>query len=76
MRKLRESAAQHGRTAEAETREILRCALADKADAATEAGRADNLWDALRRVVEPLGGVDLELPPRELPRKPPFTDED
>ncbi len=69
MRKLKERAARHGGTPEEEAREMLRCALAQKAVAGTQAA-TENLWDALRRAVEPLGGVDLEIPPREPPRKP------
>jgi hypothetical protein len=53
MRKLKERAAPHGRTAEEEAREILRCALADKGDAGTETG--EDLWQSIRRLVEPLG---------------------
>jgi plasmid stability protein len=68
-RKLRVRAAQHGRSMEEEARQILRHALTQKAD------KPENLWDAIRRLVEPLGGVDLELPPREPPREPPHFDE-
>ena len=64
-RKLRIRAAQHGRSMEDEVRQILRGAL-------SEASRsAGNLYDAIRRHIEPLGGVDLELPAREPIREPP-----
>ena len=68
-RKLRVRAARHGRSMEEEARQILRSALAEKA------GGATNLFDAIRRRIEPLGGVDLEIPPREPIREPPRFDE-
>ena len=43
---------------ENEAQEILRTALAQ------EPAQAQNLADAIRRRVEPLGGVELSLPPR------------
>ncbi|MBV8169980.1 MAG: plasmid stabilization protein [Alphaproteobacteria bacterium] len=64
-RKLRERAARHGRSMEAEARDILRAALTD---AAAPSG---NLYDAIRRHIEPLGGVDLTLPKREPAHEPP-----
>jgi plasmid stability protein len=68
-RKLRLRAAQHGRSMEEEARQILRAALARTAPT----GR--DLYAAIRRRIEPIGGVDLELPPRELPREPPRFEE-
>lgn len=68
-RKLRVRAARHGRSMEEEARQILRSALAEKA------GKPANLFDAIRRRIEPLGGVDLEIPPREPIREPPRFDE-
>ena len=50
---------------EEEARDILRCALAE----ATE--MTENLADAIRRRVEPFGGIELELPPRGPLRDPP-----
>jgi antitoxin FitA len=65
--RLRVRAAEHGKSMEEEAREILRQALA--APAPAEAG-AD--WvSRIRERLKPFGGVDLELPPRQLPRKPP-----
>lgn len=32
-------------------------------------------YEAIRKHIEPLGGIELELPPRELPRDPPTFDE-
>jgi antitoxin FitA len=57
-KKLRVQAAQHGRSMEDEARHILRAALSQKAQAPL------NMYDAIRRRVEPLGGVELEIPPR------------
>ena len=70
-KQLRVRAAENGRSMEAEARTILRAAL-DAAPAPEE-----NLYDAIRRIVEPIGGVELELPPREPMRDPPdFSSED
>ena len=53
---------------EEEARDILRCALAE------EPGRHENLADFIRRVIEPLGGVELPPFPRGPLRDPPdFT---
>jgi plasmid stability protein len=66
--KLRVRAAEHGKSMEEEAREILRQALTP-APAAGETG-AD--WVShIRKIVEPFGGFDLELPERLPPRKPP-----
>ncbi|MBX9698891.1 MAG: plasmid stabilization protein [Acetobacteraceae bacterium] len=62
---LRERAARHGRSVEEEARGILRDALAP--DAVPE----ENLYVAIRRIVEPFGGFELDLPPREFGRDPP-----
>jgi plasmid stability protein len=67
-RKLRLRAAQRNRSMEDEARDILRTVLAQ------EPAQAGNLVDAIRRRIEPLGGVELPLPPRGLVREPPdFT---
>ena len=64
-RKLRLRAAHWNRSMEDEARDILRIALAQ------EAGPAGNLADTIRRRIEPLGGVELSLPPRGPMREPP-----
>lgn len=64
-KRLRLRAAQHGTSMEDEARTILRAALADQ-----QAG-ASNLAQAIRRRFEPLGGVELQLPPRQPMREPP-----
>jgi antitoxin FitA len=62
--RLRVRAAHHGRSMEEEAREILRAAV--RVPAAKE-----NLADAIRRRFVPIGGVELELPPRDALRRPP-----
>jgi plasmid stability protein len=64
-RKLRVRAAHRNRSMEDEARDILRTALAH------EPASTGNLADAIRRRIEPLGGVDLSLPPRGPMREPP-----
>jgi plasmid stability protein len=66
--RLRLRAAHHGRSMEEEAREILRAALASEGS-----GRM-NLVEFIRARIEPLGGVDLPIAPREPVREPPdFT---
>jgi plasmid stability protein len=57
--RLRVQAAMHGRSMEDEARNILRTALL------AEPASGQSLVDAIRARIEPLGGVDLELPARE-----------
>jgi plasmid stability protein len=63
--RLRIRAASHGRSMEEEARQVLTAALAE------EPKRPLNLVESIRRLVAPLGGVELELPPREFVREPP-----
>jgi antitoxin FitA len=63
--RLRVQAAKHGRSMEDEARDILRTALATPASRS-----AASLVRAIRRRVEPLGGVDLQLASREPMREP------
>lgn len=65
--RLRVRAAEHGRSMEEEARTILVAQL--RPGAKTE--RKENLYEAIRRYVEPLGGFDLNIPPREPMRKLP-----
>jgi plasmid stability protein len=67
--KLRVRAAEHGRSMEEEARHILRAALAEKPSGTT------NLFEAIRRRVAPLGGVELKIPRRRSMREPPRFDE-
>jgi len=64
--KLRLQAARHGCSMEEEVREILRSAL-DAQDASSGAA----MFQRIRDIVEPLGGLDIELPPRDGAREPP-----
>ena len=63
-RRLRIRAAEHGRSMEEEARDILRHVV-------TEPAPPRNLAAAIRSRLAPLGGVDLDLPPREAMREPP-----
>lgn len=65
-RRLRIRAAEHGRSMEEEAREILRQAISTPAS-------PDNLGEVIHRRFAALGGVDLQLPPREpMPQAPRF----
>jgi len=65
--RLRVRAVKHHRSMEEEARLILRDAVEPKP-------RHRNLVKAIRARIEPLGGVNLELPPREPGREPPSFD--
>jgi plasmid stability protein len=65
--RLRMRAARHGRSMEEEARSILRAALAQR----VEDDSGASLYAAIRARVEPFGGIDLDLPPREPQRDPP-----
>jgi plasmid stability protein len=65
--RLRVRAAGNGRSMEEEARLILRDAVGRKPS-------SRNLAEAIRARIAPLGGVDLELPPREPAREPPTFD--
>jgi plasmid stability protein len=67
-RRLRIRAAENGRSMEQEARDILRTALDE------DAAPPKSLGTALRELFKPLGGVELELPPREPMREPPQFD--
>jgi len=67
--KLRVRAASHGRSMEEEAREILKAGLGEK-----DAPKL-NLAAAIRRRIEPLGGVELKILPRQPMRPPPKFDE-
>ncbi|MGH6794023.1 MAG: FitA-like ribbon-helix-helix domain-containing protein [Methylocella sp.] len=58
--RLRVRAAEHGHSMEAEARRILKTALSEQGRP-----RGPNLYERIRARFAPLGGVDLELPPRE-----------
>ena len=58
--RLRVRAAQHGRSMEEEARNILRAALSPM----SQPGGGAALVADIRALVEPFGGIALELPPR------------
>jgi plasmid stability protein len=64
--RLRIRAAEHGRSMEAEARRILQAALSGPR---RPSGR--NLYERIQARFAPLGGVNLELLPREPVREPP-----
>lgn len=63
--RLRDRAAEHGRSMEAEARSILEAALGGPRPT------GQNLYERIRARFAPLGGVDLDLPPREPVRERP-----
>ena len=66
--RLRIRAARNGNSMEQEVRDILKAALQ------REHLTGADLVEAIRTAVEPLGGVELELPPRGPMREPPTFD--
>ena len=66
--KLRVRAAKHGRSMEEEARTMLRAALAETPP------QTENLAQAMGRLFGRLGGMELELPPREKMPEPPSFD--
>ncbi|MGO4112198.1 FitA-like ribbon-helix-helix domain-containing protein [Rhizobium ruizarguesonis] len=66
--RLRVRAATHGRSMEDEARDILRTALA------TTEPVARNLADTIRARLQSIGGVELEIPPRQAIRDAPDFD--
>jgi plasmid stability protein len=64
--RLRVRAAEHGHSMEAEARRILQTAL----KGASRLPRS-NLYERIHARFAALGGVDVELPPREPTREPP-----
>ncbi len=67
--RLKERAGRRGRSLEEEARELLRSAVAREDATATKP-----LGDLARRLFEPLGGVELDLPAREFARDRPSPD--
>jgi plasmid stability protein len=63
--RLRVRAARHGRSMEEEARDVLRIALAEEPQVAT------NLLEAVRRRFVRVGPVNLRIPAREPMREPP-----
>jgi antitoxin FitA len=68
-RRLRLRAAKHGCSMEDEARNILRAALA------SEAQTRGNLYESIRKRIEPLGGVELPaFPDGPIPEPPKFDE--
>ena len=67
-RRLRIRAAHRGHSMEEEARDILNTALA------REESPPANLAEAIHGLFAPLGGVELDLPPRTPMREPPSFD--
>ena len=74
QQRLRRRAARHGRSPEEEVRDILRAALGPGAAPEGETAPAMGLGTAIHKRFKALGGVELELPPREPAREPPTFD--
>ena len=66
--KLRVRASRNGRSMEEEARQILKLALTGKSAAGL------NLAESIRRIVEPIGGIELPDVPRGPMRPPPTFD--
>jgi plasmid stability protein len=66
--RLRVRTAKDGRSMEAEVRRILTTALKGSNR------KAASLYERIRARVDPLGGIDLDLPPRNPAREPPRFD--
>jgi plasmid stability protein len=66
-RRLRIRAAEHGRSMEEEARAILRAVVGAAAPPV-------NLASSIRSRVADIGGIDLDLPPRDPLRQPPRFD--
>ncbi len=64
--RLRVRAAEHGRSMEAEARNILQAALSGSGRA-----RRRDLYERIHARFAPFGGIELELPARERAREPP-----
>lgn len=67
---LRLRAARHSRSMEEEVRQILRAALQGGMPA-----EGNDLAERIRARFADMGGVELVLPPREMPREPPSFDD-
>jgi antitoxin FitA len=67
--RLRVRAAEHGRSMEAEARRILKTALGESLRPPER-----SLYERIHDRFAALGGVDLDLPPREAIREPPQFD--
>jgi len=67
--RLRIRAAEHGHSMEAEARRILRAAVGEP-----QLRPVRHLYDRVRARFASIGGVELDLPPRDRTREPPSFD--
>ncbi len=71
-KQLNDRASANGRSIEAEATEILCHALAQARETAEPPRQyKSDLVRRIREIVDPVGGIDLELPPRGPGREPP-----
>ena len=68
-KRLRLQAARHGRSMEEEARLLLAAGLKRTPPA------AGNVADAIAAIVDPIGGIELDLPPRSPTHEPPRFDD-
>lgn len=68
-KRLRLQAAHHGRSMEEEARLLLAAGLRRPPRV------AGNVADAIAAIVDPIGGIELDLPPRSTTREPPRFDD-
>lgn len=71
-KRLRIQAAEHGRSMEEEARILI--TEGTRRAALSRSKESDSLGAAIRAIVEPFGGINLEIPPREFGREPPKFD--
>lgn len=64
---LRRRAAANGRSLEAE----VRAALSESVGREPRPKTGADLWRRIREIVEPVGGIRLDIPPRRPPRRAP-----
>lgn len=68
QQRLRTRAERNGRSEAEEAREILREAVKDEMPTRQQKsgpGSAKEIYDGIRKIVEPHGGFELDLPPRD-----------
>ena len=63
-RGLRKEATGNGRTVEEEASQIISASIEPLPPDDSEPRTGKELYEAIRAIVEPLGGLELELPPR------------
>ena len=71
-RVLRLRAARNGNSLEQELRSLLMRTAEE--EERLQSRKHDNLYDAIRELVDKHGGIELEIPPREGMREPPAFD--